>query len=85
LIADALYYESSRKGLGREFRNEVEAAIDRIQEFPLAWQKLNDKVRRRPVRRFPYFVIYIVEDDDLIIVAVAHMKRKPGYWRSRLN
>jgi hypothetical protein len=40
-------------------------------------------VRRVPVRRFPFFVIYRERDEDLQIIAVAHQSRRPGYWRSR--
>jgi plasmid stabilization system protein ParE len=79
------YYEGCREGLGLEFSREVFAAISRIAETPLIWTKLSVNSRRSLTRRFPYSIIYQATDHDILIVAVAHQSRKPGYWKKRLK
>ncbi len=78
------YYEGQRFDLGWEFYEEVQAAIERVLNFPDAWPPLSATTRRCLTKRFPYGVIYQVEMDEIRIIAIAHQKRKPGYWTSRL-
>jgi plasmid stabilization system protein ParE len=80
----AAYYEGQRPGLGREFRNEVRSAIERIKALPEAWHPLSENTRRCLTHRFPYGVIYHLQEDQVVIVAVAHLHREPGRWRDRL-
>jgi toxin ParE1/3/4 len=77
------YYESCRIGLGLEFLEEVYAAIARIIEFPTAWSPISRRTRRCLVSRFPFGIIYEVKSDALRILAVADLRRRPGYWRGR--
>ena len=63
---------------------EVDRARQRIIDFPNAWHPLGDGVRRCRLDRFPYGLIYLVDGDDIAIVAVAHLSRNPDYWRDRL-
>lgn len=79
----ARFYEESRKGLGRDFLENVEAAFDSIVQHPTLWRKLKGRFRRCLVHRFPYGIIYAVEDDTLYVAAVMHLRREPGYWESR--
>ena len=79
------YYEQSQPGLGVEFVEEVYAAIARILQYPHAWSALSKNSRRCLVSRFPYGVIYQIKSRTLRIVAVAHLHRRPGYWRERLE
>ncbi len=79
------YYNRESPGLGYEFLWEVFSAIDRIKQFPQAWQIFHENARRCLVRRFPYGVIYIQEDDLVLILAIAHLHREPGYWIDRLS
>ena len=80
----ASYYESWVEGLGAEYVREVIRCVELIREFPGLGSQFEDSPFRHFVtRRFP-FAIYYAELEDLIwIVAVAHGKRKPGYWRER--
>jgi plasmid stabilization system protein ParE len=78
------YYERQREGLGEEFAHEVEQAVERIRQFPEAWSRLTDAVWRCKANRFPYGVVYTIRDEDILLVAVMHMRRKPGYWADRL-
>ena len=79
----AVFYEDCREGLGQEFLASVEAAFDAIVRRPDLWRRLKGRFRRCLVHRFPYGVVYAVEDDVVYIAAVMHLKRKPGYWETR--
>jgi toxin ParE1/3/4 len=76
-------YENKRKGLGKEFAREVRKSVRRIREFPGAWTRLDDEHRRCRTDRFPYGVVYRVEDGMILIVALMHLKRDPDYWKDR--
>jgi plasmid stabilization system protein ParE len=80
------YYEAQEPGLGFELFEEVWAAIERIEQYPEAWQPVSPRARRCHTNRFPYGVIYQIceEEDEILIVAVAHLHRKPGYWKNRI-
>jgi len=79
------YYNQQRSRLGYEFLWEVFFAIDRIQQFPQAWQVFYEDARRCLVRRFPYGIIYVQENDLILILAIAHLHREPDYWIDRLS
>ena len=65
------------------FIDALARAIDSIVERPVAWPMVEPDARRCPVLGFPFGVIYSVEADVLYVVAIAHDKRRPGYWRDR--
>lgn len=72
------------------FAEAVRAAIDAAVDDPATWAMWPDwdrkpAVRSKGVTSFPYRVVYFVESDLLTIVAVAHAKRRPGYWRERVS
>lgn len=77
------YYDSKDLGLGSAFLLEVLTATDRISRYPDAWQHLDKDIRRCRLARFPYGLIYAEEAGDILILAVAHLHRKPDYWRDR--
>jgi plasmid stabilization system protein ParE len=77
------YYDDIREELGDRFRAEVEAAISRILEFPKGWQPLSQVVRRCRLNAFPYGIVYRVKTDEIRILAVMHLHRKPNYWAYR--
>src|SRR5262245_43435727 len=81
----AAFYEARRPGLGATFTVEVEAAIERILETPDRWRFLDQDVRRCLTRVFPYSTLYTIETDSVLIIAVAHGSREPGYWRHRVG
>jgi plasmid stabilization system protein ParE len=80
----AAYYEVRRPGLGAAFTREIEGVIEHILEAPDRWRFIQKDVRRCLAHIFPYGILYTVEDDSILIIAVAHGSRKPGYWRERL-
>jgi toxin ParE2 len=79
------WYEMQAPGLGHAFLVEVLAAVDRIVCYPEAWQSLDEGIRRCRLSRFPYGVIYAIEDGDVVVLAIAHLHRRPDYWRDRLQ
>ena len=79
------YYENCQPGLGRRFRLLVESAVQRITETPFRYRILHAPFRRHLLQKFPYAIIYSIEPDHIHIVAVAHTKRKPGYWLARVK
>jgi plasmid stabilization system protein ParE len=67
------------------FSDEIDAAVAAIQQSPEAWPPFEHGTRRYLLRRYPFSVIYRVEPGRILIVAVAHGHRRPGYWASRLS
>jgi plasmid stabilization system protein ParE len=85
-LEDAVrWYESRREGLGAEFFETVSTALSRIAENSSVGQahSADGNTRRMLLERFPYQVVYRIRPHDLVIVAVAHLKRRPGYWKNR--
>lgn len=81
LIQSGLFYERRRRFLGEEFIDAVEQALADIQQQPLIGRPEEHGTRSLKVRRFPFRVVYQIRSDRLWIVAVAHLSRRPGYWR----
>jgi len=79
----AEYYENQVVGLGEEFIYEVENVLEIILQNPLAGMKITSNERRFLTNRFPYGVVYSVEDELIKIFAVMDLKREPGYWKHR--
>jgi hypothetical protein len=79
------FYELSQVGLGLEFAEEVYATIARIIQYPDAWSVMSKNSRRCLANRFPYGLIYQIKSRSLRIIAVAHLHRRPGYWKERLG
>ena len=78
------FYQPRGRILGGRFSSEVRTAIRRILDTPDRWRILEDDVRCCVVRVFPYGVLYTVELEYILIIAIMHSKREPGYWRHRL-
>ena len=75
------YYESCEAGLGQDFAIEVHLAIQSICEYPTTWPILDGDIRRRLANRFPYGILYSVEQERILVLAVMHLHRDPGYWK----
>lgn len=80
----ARYYEARSPGLGFSFLMDIEAATEQIASNPHAYEMVGRDIRRKLLGRFPYSILYAIEPDRIRIVAVAHHRRQPHYWRSRL-
>lgn len=79
------WYAAQAPGLGDGFLVEVLRSFQLIQRLPAGWHPLTPDIRRCRLRRFPYSVIYTIEADEVLILAVAHQHRKPSYWRDRIS
>ena len=84
-VEAAAYYEQNVTGLGQRFGSEVRHAIERLLEYPELGSPIDADLRRLLLTRFPYFLIYSFTADLLRVVAVAHARRRPGYWRTSVN
>jgi plasmid stabilization system protein ParE len=77
------FYDIACPNLGSAFIDEIQRTIEKISEFPDAAQVVRGQIRKKPAAKFPYSVIYSVHADEIRILAVAHQKRRPLYWRTR--
>jgi len=85
LTAGAVYYEAKSSGLGARFASEVEAATRIAAEFPEMGAPFKHGTRRVFPKKFPFSVVYRIQADEIVVLAVAPDARKPGYWRERKN
>ena len=88
-LAEAIrWYEAQRPGLGAELLDAVSRTLDLIEQHPDSGSPVQEvaryRLRRMTVGRFPYHVIYEVRAEEVAVVAIAHARRRPGYWRDRL-
>ena len=79
------YFDQQREGLGDRFEKDLRDTVSFIAERPLTGKPLTAHVRKFRLRTFRYNVIYVVDGDEVVIVAVAHHRRRPGYWNIRLT
>ena len=77
------YYAEQRYEVAQMFINAIEDAVYRIRESPTRWAIVDEDVRRCLTRKFPYSILYTIEQDYILILAVTHCSREPGYWKSR--
>lgn len=83
LIDAAQYYEQEQTGLGQAFIGEIRRCTAAIGEHPLAGPLVLGHIRRRLCRRFPYALLYTMRGDELRILAIMNLRRRPGYWVGR--
>ena len=81
----ARYYENEAPGVGLAFIIEVHKAVAAVIANPLAAPQVRSSIRRQLLHLLPYNVLYSIEGDLVVVVAVAHQKRRPTYWRRRLR
>jgi len=82
-LSSVKYYEDCQPNLGRHFRLAVDSAIKKIAETPFRYRVLHAPFRRYLIQKFPFSIIYSIEPNHIRILAIAHTKRKPGYWLDR--
>jgi plasmid stabilization system protein ParE len=81
----ARYYESEAAGVGLAFVAEVHKAVSEMEKFPFAAPDVRVGVRKKVLRHFAYNIFYAVDADTLVIVAVAHQRKRPNYWHGRFK
>ena len=85
VLKEVAYYENIRKGLGRRFRTAATGAFEKAGELPLSGKPGVAETRRNLVKGFPFAVIYIPFEHEVVIYTVSHLSRKPAYWLGRLQ
>ena len=84
-VDDAVaWYDEREEDLGRDFLDELDRVIRRIRSFPLASTEIDPGIQRCLLARFPYGLIYGIDEDLIIVIAVSHLHRQPRYWIDRL-
>ncbi|MFC1849268.1 type II toxin-antitoxin system RelE/ParE family toxin [candidate division CSSED10-310 bacterium] len=81
----AKFYEDKAHGLGIDFLIEIQNALDLILENAQIAPVVEHDIRRFPIERFPYGILYSIEPKEIAIVAIMNLHRKPGYWLDRLK
>lgn len=89
-VEAAAWYEQERPGLGVEFDHAVNAALDLLEDAVVPLTNMpgtagSRGAKRLVLRRFPYDIIVRESSQEIIVVAIAHQSRRPGYWRNRLH
>ncbi len=79
------HYEEAKAGLGDRFYTEVEIAVARAGRTPRLGSPYKYDTKRMYLKKFPFSVVYMVRELEVIVLAVAHFRRRPGYWRKRRN
>jgi hypothetical protein len=85
LTEAAEYYNAQQSGLGKIFLDAVREAETHIRRYPERWAFYRNPIRSYRVSPFPYRILYRELGDRIQIVAVAHLSRRPGYWKGRLG
>jgi len=85
IIETTAYYEGEVPGLGDRFIAEVERIVEVLCDQPNIGQSVGEELRRILLARFPYSLIYSIESERIWVIAVAHHRRRPGYWQDRID
>ncbi|MBI4826083.1 MAG: type II toxin-antitoxin system RelE/ParE family toxin [Nitrospirae bacterium] len=84
-VDDAVaWYDSQSRNLGTQFLDDLDRAVRRIVAYPLSNIKIEEDIRRCLLSRFLYGIIYGIDSETVVVIAVAHLHREPRYWIDRL-
>ncbi len=87
-LNDALDYYLNFKDspmAAADFADEIDAAIAAIRETPLGYPRYEGELRVKVIPRFPYAILYLVEEKEIVIETIIQQEREPGYWKGRLK
>ena len=83
-LVDAInFYELELPGLGDTFKSDIEKSILRISDYPTSWPMFTKNIRKFVLHKFPYKILYSIENDHIYIIAISHQHRRPNYWVDR--
>ena len=85
MIKASVFYEAASNGLGNDFLEDVQQAIDRLCVYPLSGEVVAPGLRKMMLHRFPFNVMYSLETNVILVIAIAHHGRQPGYWQTRVD
>ena len=78
------WYQEQRPGLGHDFKLCVDGVISKLQKRPSIYKKIHRDIRRAIIKRFPFGVFYVEDNNTVIILAVLHARRDPSNWKTRI-
>ena len=85
-VDDAVvWYNNQTEDKGREFLDELDRAVRLVKLYPQGLTEIQPEIRRCLLARFPYALIYGIEQQTIVVIAVAHLHRQPGYWVDRIQ
>ena len=85
-VDDAVrWYEAREQGVSRDFLDELDRVVRLIRHHPRAGMQIEPDIRRFLLTRFPYSLIYGIEESGIVVIAVAHQNREPSYWSDRIE
>jgi plasmid stabilization system protein ParE len=85
VIETATWYEQKSQTLAARFVQEFRSTLAKVANNPLQYQIVEDDMRRAPVTGFPYGILYVVSDDEIVVLSCFHGRRDPAQWRERLK
>jgi hypothetical protein len=85
MVEAAKYYENQQSDLGKRFLTSVQETLNRIQINPFLFPVVATDIRRGLTKTFPYGVLFQIRGEHIIIMAVMHLHRNPGYWKARIS
>jgi len=80
-----LWYEQQVQGLSRDFLDELDRVVRLVKSYPQMANQIEPDIRRFLFTRFPYSLIYGIDEETIVVIAVAHQHRQPRYWADRLD
>ena len=80
-----VWFEERTEGKGVDFLDELDRAVRLIKAYPFASPPIDQEIRRRLFARFPYSLVYGIDHNTIVVIAVAHSRRAPHYWVDRLK
>ena len=85
-VDDAVrWYDEQTEGLSRDFLDELDRIVRLVKTYPLLATQIEPEIRRFLFARFPYSLIYGIDQETVVVVAVAHQHREPRYWADRIG
>jgi toxin ParE2 len=85
-VDDAVrWYEAQAEGLSRDFLDELDRVVRLVRIYPLMAKQIEPEIRRLLFTRFPYSLIYGIDQETIVVIAVAHQHRQPRYWADRIK
>ena len=75
------FYEKRSEGLGEDLLDDFERTIERILSNPTRYRKIKGNIRQLRLQRFPFNIVYEIHKNDIYILALAHVRRRPFYWK----
>jgi len=85
MLNAASYYENKAKNLGVRFLKEIRNTIDSIAENPKSGNPIRGNIRRKLVNKFPFGIFYRIDPEEIVIIAIMHLRRHPDYWIDRVR